>query len=352
MMRFEQLEGLKTALMLAALVGCVALAGSMMSGVDQRAITEAMLMAGIVVATYLFAGNSGVLSFGHVGFVGIGAYAGAWLTVAPSVKASLLPGLPGFLIATEAHPVAGMLAGGLLAAALAAVIGIALTRLSGIAATIGTFAMLMIAYSVYANWSSVTGGQASLYGLPDYAGLPVAAITLSLTILAAGIYQTTPSGFRLRASREDAVAATASGIDIRRERYVAFVLSAFFAGLLGALHGYFMQIIVAREYYLGMTFITVAMLIIGGMRSLTGAVVGTAIVSLLMEMLRRAEKGVDLGAFTIPGIAGLQEAGLAAAMLLLLLMRPQGLMAGRELTPPKLRLRLSSRPAPSATRNH
>src|SRR5690606_12126132 len=113
------------------------------------------------------------------------------------------------------------------------VFGLPLTRLAGIAASIGTFALLVIFYATFSNWTPITGGQGSLYGLPTFTNLPVAAAVASLTIVAAALYQASPSGFRLRGSREDPVAAKAAGIDIRRERLITFVVSAFFVGVAG-----------------------------------------------------------------------------------------------------------------------
>ena len=324
-------SALVTAAILIALVALTVALGLQASGGTQRVITDALVKLVVVVGMYIFIGNSGVLSFGHVAFLGLGAYTSAWLTIAPSIKASLMPGLPAFVMAAQFSPFTATVAGGLVAAAVALVIGLPLTRLSGIAASIGTFAMLVVFYSIFANWTSVTGGQGSLYGLPTYTGIVTAGGFAAATILGAALYQASASGFRLRGSREDLVAAQACGIDVRRERLIAFVVSAFFVGMAGALYAYFLQVVVANEFYLKLTFITVAMLVIGGMRSLTGAVVGTAAVAIVSEFLRQAERGIDLGFVAFAGRPGLQEVGLAVAMLLILLFRPGGLVGAAEL---------------------
>ncbi len=335
MVHSPRAQALWTAGLLIAAIAVLVVVGTQLSGGSQRILTGALIHLAVVAGTYIFVGNSGVLSFGHIGFLGIGAYTAAWLTIAPSMKASLMPGLPAAIIALELHPVAGILGGGAMAALLALVVGLPLTRLTGIAASIGTFAMLVILYAVFSNWTSVTGGQGSLYGLPIFTTLPVAAGLACITILGAALHQASASGFRLRGSREDPVAAAASGVDTRRERLIAFVFSAFFVGMAGALYAYFLQVVVASEFYLSLTFITVAMLVIGGMRSLTGAVVGTVFVSVLSEVLRQIEGGVALGPFVFDGLRGLQEMGLAAAMLLVLLFRPRGITGGREITLPQ-----------------
>jgi branched-chain amino acid transport system permease protein len=324
-----------TPLVLIVLVVLMALGAHHCSGGVQRTVVDAMIKLVVVVGMYIFVGNSGVLSFGHVGFLGIGAYCAAWLTIPPSIKASVLPGLPRWLMEAQWHPAAAAVAGGFLASFVALLFGVPLTRLSGIAASIGTFAMLVILYAIFSNWTPITGGQGSVYGLPIFTNLTAATVLACLSILGAALYQASSSGFRLRGSREDATAAQAAGIDIPRERLRAFVLSAFFPGVAGALYAYFLTVVVARQFYLDLTFITIAMLVIGGMRSLSGAVLGTAFVVVLSELLRRMEHGIDLGFLTIGGRLGLQEVGLAVLMLLSLIFRPRGLTGGKEILVPR-----------------
>ncbi len=320
-----------TAFVLILLIGLVAYAGSYFSGSVQRTIVDALIKTSLVVGTYIFIGNSGILSFGHVGFFALGAYATAWTTISPSIKESLMPDLPGILLGLEISPYVSPLAGGVLSAFVALLVGIPLSRMVGIAASIGTFAMLVVIYSVASNWTTVTGGQGSLYGLPMISNLPAAAAVAMLSIAGAALYQASPAGFRLRGSREDAIAAQASGVDVRRERLIAFVVSAFFVGVAGAVYAHFLQMVVAAQFYLNLTFVSVAMLVIGGMRSLTGAVVGAAFVTMLTELLRQFERGVAVGGFVIGGRPGVQELGLAVAMLLVILLRPRGLSGGREI---------------------
>ena len=168
-------RSLGTAALLIIGVAVVTLTGMQLSGGTQRIITSAMLMLIIVVGSYIFIGNSGVLSFGHIGFLGIGAYTSAWVSIAPSVKAGLMPGLPPVIMALELAPIWGAFAGGLLSSFVALLFGLPLTRLAGIAASIGTFAMLVILYALFSNWTPITGGQGSLYGLPIFTNLPVSA---------------------------------------------------------------------------------------------------------------------------------------------------------------------------------
>ena len=120
----------------------------------------------IVVGLYVFIGNSGILSFGHIGFVCIGAYAAGWATADPSWKQLMLSGLPSFL-QDEEYPFLVAQAGAMVLPAIVALaLGAAIMRLRGIGASIATFAFLIIIQSWYSNWDSVTAGASSLARLP------------------------------------------------------------------------------------------------------------------------------------------------------------------------------------------
>ena len=227
-----------------------------------------------VVGLYVFAGNSGVFSFGNVGFMAIAAYVSALLTMAPGQKSVFLPDLPKLLAEQHWPAPAGALAGGASAAAIGALVGFPLMRLSGISASIATFSILVVVYVGLGNWTSVTGGQNSLMGLPNYVGLWTATIWAAVAIAIAFAYQESRGGLLLRASREDEVAARAAGVDIVRHRWIAFTLSAFLSGVSGVLLAHFLGTVRVETYYLDLTFLIIAMLVIGGAGSLTGAVVG------------------------------------------------------------------------------
>jgi branched-chain amino acid transport system permease protein len=123
------------------------------------------------------------------------------------------------------------------------------------------------------------------------------------------------------------VAAKAAGVNILLQRLIAFVISAFVTGIGGVLYVHFTATITqANLLYLNITFITIVMLLVGGMRSLTGAVVGVVTISVVSESLRLAEKPI--------GVSGLGELGLAAFMLAVLALRPAGITGGRDVPLP------------------
>ena len=101
--------------------------------------------------------------------------------------------------------------------------------------------------------------------------------------------------------------------------------------MAGALYAHFLGILTADTFYLSMTFVTIAMLVVGGVGSLFGAVVGVLAVTVIVEVLRHIEAGVPLGGITIQIPQGSQEIGLGIAMALILIFRPAGLTRGNEI---------------------
>ena len=126
-------------ILLVALVIVVASAATFAPIILQRRVTQALIMLVGVVGLYVFAGNSGVFSFGNVGFMAIAAYVSALLTMAPGQKSVFLPDLPKLLAEQHWPAPAGAIAGGATAAAIGALVGFPLMRLSGISASIATF---------------------------------------------------------------------------------------------------------------------------------------------------------------------------------------------------------------------
>jgi branched-chain amino acid transport system permease protein len=288
-----------------------------------RVGTELFVSAIVVMGLYSFIGTSGVVSFGHISFMAIGAYVGALLTIPPTSKRVMLPDLAGFLQSAELPTVAAALVAASAAAIFALVMAGSLMRLSGLAAGIATLAMLQIVFTVVRNWDAVTRGTGSMLGVPTNTTLESSFFWALAVLAVVSLFQRSRTGLRLQASREDPHAAQGVGINIFRARSAAFVLSAFIVGLGGFLYGQFLGVFSPDSFYLTLTFVTLAMLVVGGMTSLAGAVVGTIVISSSSEVLKRAEQGAD--------ITGLHEVGLSLMMLLFLILLPRGLTGGREL---------------------
>jgi branched-chain amino acid transport system permease protein len=314
----------------AAALGLITGLASLASAELQLTTTEMLFNLVLVVGLYIFVGNSGILSFGHISFMAIGAYVTALFTIPEVTKTYLLPALPGFIGHTTLPDVAACAVAVAFAALVAALLGIPLMRLSGLAASLALFAVLLITRVVANNWTQVTRGRQTMLGIPAHTTMTRALVGAILAILVAYVFQESRVGLRLRAAREDEVAAKASGIGVIRERRMALIVSAGVVAGGGFLFAQFLGVFNPDAFYLDITFLTIAMLVIGGMNSLTGAVIGTVFISALLEILHRAEDGVTIGIrLNLPD--GSSELVLAGVMLIVLIYRPRGITGGREI---------------------
>ena len=251
------------------------------------------------------------------------------MTIPLESKTGVLPEL--FPILRD-HTV-GNLASLLLAAAagglFALVVGLPLMRLSGLAAGIATFAVLEVTHNILREWTKIGPGATTLSLVPETTDAVQATVGAVVVVAAAFVYQRSRLGRRLRASREDPAAARGVGVNVHRERLWAFVVSGALAGLAGAMLVHLLGSITTEQVYLELTFLTLAMLVIGGLTSLWGAVVGALVVSALDSFLIEAEQGVDVGiSLDLP--QGTRLIILGAIMALMLILRPSGLTGGRE----------------------
>ena len=174
-------------------------------------------------------------------------------------------------------------------------VGLPLMRTSTLAIPISTFAFLIVVYNVVANWDAVTGGSSGLVSIPTHdqrrVGRPLGGARRSLVALA---FKWSASGYRLQATREDEVAARSIGIGVMRERLIAFALSGVLCGVGGALAVHQSGVLNPTTFYFGATVTTLTMLVVGGARSVFGAVVGTIAVATVNEVLRGVEDGASL----------------------------------------------------------
>ncbi len=120
-------------------------------------------------------------------------------------------------------------------------------------------------------------------------------------------------------------------MNVVRHRLAAFVIGAFLSGVSGVLLAHFLGTVRVETFYLDLTFLIIAMLVIGGMGSLTGAVAGAVVIAALTELLRQAEVGITFGATTLAAPGGLGDVVLALLMLLIILFRPKGIAGGKEI---------------------
>jgi branched-chain amino acid transport system permease protein len=272
---------------------------------------QSAMYAVLAISLTLLTGAAGVVSIGHAAFFGIGAYAAALVTLKLGVSAELA-----FVVA------------GLVAAAAAVVLYAPTIRLTGHTAALATLAIGQIVYLVCLSWIDVTRGPMGIPGVhrPSlgltgtsmqsleaqyWQSLAVLAIVTAIacTLIAS------PIGRTWRAIREDRLAAHASGVPVPRYLTMAFAVSGFLAGLAGAQFAFLQNFVSPDSFVIDTSIVIIAMIVLGGLGNITGAIIGGVLLALLPEALRE--------------FAQYRMLAYGAILLLLLRFRPQGLVGTR-----------------------
>lgn len=334
-------------LMPAAIVTVVSLLAMAGSEVLERKASLMLVNLVFVLGLFVFVGNSGVLSFGHASFMALGAYTFAFMTAPTQFKNTILPDAPSFLRNADLATWQAVGLAALVPAVFALIVALPLMRLNGLAAGIATLAMLFAVGVVIANWESLTGGRTSFSSIRTVTDVPFALVTALVMLVIAFIHQQSSSALRLRGTREDQLAARSLGINVLKERTIAWVLSAALVGVSGAMLGGFLGSINPEQFFLGgrsaggaVTFVTIAMLVVGGITSLSGAVIGAVFISGVSEGLREIEDVVEINNLT--------NIVLAVILLLTLILRPKGITGGKEIYWPFKREQTLRRPPDAA----
>jgi branched-chain amino acid transport system permease protein len=297
-----------------------------------RVLIVMCINAILVASMSIGNGFTGVFSLGHVGFVAVGAYVSGVLSLSLQAKHAYLPDLPLWLGHLTVSFLPSTIIAGLVCVVLAIIVGAPLMRLSGYFVSVATLGFLIIVNVVLINAVDFTRGARTFTGVPLETTLPWAVgwLVLTLLVLARMIYS--PVGRRYRSVREDTIAARAIGLEVLPTRLSAFMLGAFFAGVGGSLYGHYLGSFSPASFYMAYTFALISMRAIGGMQSLTGAVVGVVVVSVASELLRNLERGFDLLGFTLPPLYGASQIVLGTLFILVMIFRPSGIVGDRELT--------------------
>jgi branched-chain amino acid transport system permease protein len=326
----------------AAIVTVVSLLAMVGSEVLERKAALMLVNLVFVLGLFIFVGNSGVLSFGHASFMALGAYTFAFMTANPQLKNTTLPDAPGFLRNADIATWQAIALSALVPAVFALIVALPLMRLNGLAAGIATLAMLFAVGVLIANWESLTGGRTAFPAIRTVTDVPFSLVIALVMLVIAFLYQQSSSGLRLRGTREDKLAARSLGINVVKERTIAWVLSAALVGVSGAMLAGFLGTINPEQFFLGarsaggVTFLTIAMLVVGGITSLSGAVIGAVFISAVAEGLREIEDMVEVNNLT--------NIVLAIILLLTLILRPKGITGGREIYWPFKREQTMRRP--------
>jgi branched-chain amino acid transport system permease protein len=314
-----------------ALVAVAALVGTLVATSTETYVINALVNVTIVVALYVFIGNSGVVSFGHISFVAVGAWAAGVLSMPVEEKPAIMPNLFAVLGDHTVGNVSSLAVAAAIGGAYALFVGLPLMRLSGLAAGIATFGVLEITHNVLRYWEKIGPGLSTFSAVPETTGLMQATLGAGLAVVGAYAYKRSRFGRLLSATREDAAAARAVGVSVYRQRLIAFVLSGALAGFAGGLYVHLLPVN-TESVYLDLTFLTLAMLVIGGATSLWGAVVGALAVSTVDSFLAEAESGIHVFGQSLDLPAGTRIVVVGALMALVLILRPTGLTGGREFT--------------------
>ena len=322
--------GLEAAAMAALLCAATAVIALVLGLSGQRTMTLYCVNLCAVLAFQIFSGNSGVVSFGHTAFMGVGAYVSAWLTMPIALQRTALPNLPAVLAGWELAVPLSLLIALAVGILLAMASGLPIARLNGASAAISTLGFLIVVYSVLAAARDFTRGNQAFYGVPRATDVVLSLVFACLFIVVARLYKDSRYGLMMRAVRDNETAALAVGVSPQRMRYVAWALSGGLAAVAGALYGHMLGAFTPKDFYFHMAFTYVAMLILGGMGTVTGAVLGVGLVMVLQETLQEFERGFTLGPLHVPEIFGVPIVGVSLAMLLVLWLRPSGIVGHRE----------------------
>jgi branched-chain amino acid transport system permease protein len=284
----------------------------------------------LVLGLQIFVGNTGIVSFGHGAIIAVAAYVSGLLTVTVQLKAVALPKLPEFLAKAHTSFIEAIVITILVVVPAAAIIGVPLARLSGAAASIATFALLVITQGVLIGLGDYTRGTQTFYGLPSVVTLTTAIMWAIGALFVARLFANSRAGLMLRSSADDELAASAIGIKVRRLRILAWAVSCGVTAVGGVLLAHTLTAFSPNAFYLTLTIGLLTMLIVGGARTTTGAVIGTLGVTAVLEVLRRIENGVDVAGLQFPTVFGLQTLGLGACLIVAMILRPQGLVRNSE----------------------
>lgn len=327
-----------TALLVAPLLLLALAASAWAAPSELQVVVSFFITVTLVVALQMFSGNSGIVSFGHVGFMGVGAYVASLVSIPPAIKSTQVPDLPGFLADVHVGFVPSLLIAVVATALLAAVVGAVLVRMRETAMAMATISVLFVFYNVFENWDQVTRGALGLYGIPRdttvWSALAVAALAIALALA----FRSSNRGLQLRASSADALAAASLGANVPRLRWGAWVLSAAVMGLAGGVWAHFNLAFGPNQFFLVLTLTLMAMVTVGGLQSVSGVVVGAAIITLVTETMRRVEDSVS--------VPGLTQLAIALAILVILMLRPDGVVGPVELHRRVAALRLRGKGAP------
>ena len=283
----------------------------------------------IIMATSLnlINGFTGQFSIGHAGFMAVGAYSSAYFTVTygKAVEASF--GFLGDTLASSVVLLIAILIGALVAAVAGLIVGIPSLRLKGDYLAIVTLGFAEIIRIVILNIDSV--GGATGYQVSGYANFLWIGIFAVITVVVIHNIVKSDTGRALVSIREDELAAEAMGVNVTRFKVTSFVIGSAFAGVAGVLFAHYNKFLSTNDFQFIKSFEIIIMIVIGGMGSMTGAILGAIIVTLLPELLRLLPE-IQIGA-SVFKFSDLRLVIFALILILTMILRPQGILGTKEI---------------------
>ncbi len=313
-----------------SLVGVVTIGGILYASTGGSSrdslLTDLLVNLIIVLGFHIFIGNTGVLSFGHLGIGSLAAYVMALLSIPSARKLAVIPQAPWGVTKISLDPRLATLIALIVAVIISALLALVVARTSGLSATMITLAFLFVVRQVAENWKDMTNGAGSLSSVPRLEGNTWPLVGAMLAVAVAVAFRTSTIGRLAVATREDELAAGAMGIEVFSPRFWAFTISGGVVALGSMLRVQTLGSIGPSQFSFEFTILILAMLVVGGMRTVTGAIAGTAFITIGKEITRFLGDGPHLFGITWPTIDGLPDLFLAGALLVVLLLRPVGLL--------------------------
>lgn len=285
----------------------------------------------------LINGFTGLFSLGHAGFMAIGAYTVALLTIPPEMKAMnfyMKPILP-VLLDLNMPFIFALLMGGLVAAFFGFLIGAPVLKLTDDYLAIATLGFSEIIRVVFINMQSVTNGALGLKGIPqlnnnfiaDIFNMPAksnllwAGIVAILTIIFMKLLMNGSYGKAFKAIREDEIAARSMGINLFKHKVLSFTIGSFFAGIGGGLLAVSLGTIDPALFKFALTFNILLIVVLGGMGNINGTVISAIVITFAMEGLRFLDESMNLGFFQTPALPGMRMVVFSLILMLVVIFK-------------------------------
>ncbi len=286
----------------------------------------------LAVSLNLIYGFTGMFSLAHAGFMAIGAYVTAILILPAAQKEMMYILEPMIWPFSVMHApfFLAVIAGGLVAALVGLLMALPCLKLGGDYLGIATLGFGEIIRVLFTNMTSITNGALGLKGIPAYANLGWNYFWCVLTVYVIVKLLSSNFGNTLRAVRDDEVAAKAMGINTFRAKTISFVVGAFFAGIGGALMGSLITTIDPKMFNFQLTFNILMFVVVGGLGSITGSLIGTVVITVLLEWLRFVEDSITIFSWEFAGMPGMRMLIFSLLLLFIILYRREGIIGGYE----------------------